>query len=234
MNRLSKNWIVEPIFDYEYKTYQALAYSTKAERSFDESKLFPYLSDLKRHIDLLRYYRSSVLGLESGIRTDLLGMDPETLELIYEKPASDEVSEFLKEILNFALDKFCPVYRRGLEEKDDLLRQIRISPVGLLKPDSWGGLIFIEKLHRTRVYRYNYRVIRRPHADEAYKDVKTRFIEELKTGMFPNYRNLKLEFLKSLDWEYELNAFLVETQTEIPTFETLIPVVKEHLIQISS
>jgi len=234
MARLSKNWIIEPIFDYEYKTYQALSYTSEAERSFDEGKLFPYLTDLRKHIDLLTAYQSSVIGLENEMRAELIGLDPSKPALIYENPMEDEVSEVLKEILNFALEKFHPLYRRGMEEKEEVLRHIRVSPIGLLNPDGWGGLLFLEKARRTRIYEYRYRFIRRPSLDEAYKDVKTNFIDELETGMFPNYRHLKLEYLKRVGKENELNTYLVETDTDIPTFETLMPVVKEHLIQLTA
>lgn len=232
MNQLSKNWIIEPVFDYEFKTYQALAYTTYAERSFDEKKLFPYLTDLKRHIDLLAGYKSTVLRLENGIRTELTGFDPDTFELLYQKPGEDEVSEFLKEIVTFALEKFSPVYLRGLEEKDEVVKNIRISPVGLLVPENYGGLLFFEKFRRTRIYEYGFRIVRRPIKGEVYKDVKTNFVDELDTGMFPNYRNLKLEYLKQMGKEQEINTYLIETDADIPTFETLMPVVKEHLISL--
>lgn len=234
MARLSTNWIIEPIFDYEYKTYQALSYTSQAHRHFDEGKLFPYLSDLRKHIDILTHYQSSVIGLENEIRTELIGLDPTKAALIYEKPPDDEVTDFLKEILSFALEKFYPVYRRGMEEKEEVIQRMRISPVGLLQPDGWGGLLFLEKSRTTRIYEYRYRFIRRPNRNEAYKDVQTNFIDELETGMFPDYRHLKLEYLKMMGLENELNTYLVETESEIPTFETLIPVVKEHLIQLAS
>lgn len=230
MTQLSKNWIIEPVFDYEYKTYQALEYSTFAERSFAERKLFPYLTDLKKHIDLLTYYRSSVLELENGIRTPLLGVHPETFELIYRRPNEDEVSEFLKEVISFALEKFMPVYEQGLSEKKQVNQNIRVSPVGLVLPDTPGGLLFLERYRKTRVYRFRFRMVRRAMKEEVYKDVKTDFVEELDTGMFPNYANLKLEYLKNMGQKQQMNTYLIETDADIPTFETVMPMVKEYLI----
>lgn len=232
MNQLSKNWIIEPVFDYEFKTYQALAYTSSAEKNFEKKKLFPYLIDIKQHIDRLAAFRDSVLKLENGIRTELLGADPETFELIYRTPSENEVSEFLREVISFALEKFNPVYQRGLEEKIEVANNISITPVGILLPETFGGLLFLERFRRTRIYEYRYRIVRRPLKEEVYKDVRTNFVDELDTGMFPNYRNMKLDYLKQMGKDQEMNTYLIETDMDLPTFETLMPVVKERLISL--
>lgn len=80
---------------------------------------------------------------------------------------------------------------------------------------------------KTRIYKYRYRFVRRPYESEAYKDVMTEFLDERTTGRFPNFRELKMQYRE----KNEINTYLIETETEIPVFETLLPVAKEFLLQ---
>jgi hypothetical protein len=227
MSRLSNDWLIEPIFDYEYKTYQVLAYTSQAEKRFEESMLFPYLPDIQRHLRRLNLYKQSVLNLESELRADLIGVDFKQLRLIREQLADGGVMGTLNDVLEFALEKLTYTYQLGLSEKESLLEQINIRPIGLLSPENTGGLILLNSSRKTRIYKYSYRFVRRPYESESYKDVMTEFLDERTTGRFPNFRELKMQYRE----KNQINTFLIETETEIPIFETLLPVAKEFLLQ---
>jgi hypothetical protein len=227
MSRLSNDWLIEPVFDYEYKTYQVLAYTSQAQKRFEESMLFPYLPDIQNHLRKLNLYKQSVLNLENELRTDLIGVDVKKLRLIRERLSDDGVISTLSDVLEFALEKLSSTYQLGISEKEQLIEKINIRPIGLLSPQRSGGLILLNSLKKTRIYKYEYRFVRRPYESEAYKDVMTQFIDERTTGRFPNFRELKMEYRKN----HEINTYLIETETEIPIFETLLPVAKEFLLQ---
>ena len=89
MRTLSNDWLIEPVFDYEYKTYQDLAYTSRAERRFEKSMLFPYLSDVELHLRKLSFYKKNVLALESELKTNLVGVNLKQLLLIREKLEDD-------------------------------------------------------------------------------------------------------------------------------------------------
>ena len=49
MATLSKNWITEKLIDFEYKKYLLLAYLQQVSGQFDETRLYPSLSELIEH-----------------------------------------------------------------------------------------------------------------------------------------------------------------------------------------
>ena len=53
---LSKNWITEHHLDSEYKRYVLLGYLKKVSEKFDQSLLYPHLSDLKDHYSFLQEF----------------------------------------------------------------------------------------------------------------------------------------------------------------------------------
>ncbi len=227
MSRLSNDWLIEPVFDYEYKTYQVLAYTSQAQQRFEESMLFPYLPDIQNHLRKLNLYKQSVLNLENELRTNLIGIDLKQQRLIRERLSDNGVMSTLNDVLEFALEKLSSTYQLGISEKENLMEQINIRPIGLLSPQSKGGLILLNSSKKTRIYKYTYRFVRRPYESESYKDVMTQFLDERDTGRFPNFRELKMEYRET----HEINTYLIETETEIPIFETLLPVAKEFLLQ---
>ncbi|MCH2214748.1 MAG: hypothetical protein MK086_06215 [Flavobacteriales bacterium] len=230
MGTLSDNWLIEPVFDYEYKTYQILAFTSKAENRFGRSMLFPYLSDVEVHLRRLRFYKKNVLNLESEIKTNLVGVNLKRLLLTRERLEDDGVIGTLNDVVEFAIERLSSTYHIGLLEKEMVKQRINISPVGLLSPNSQGGLILLRNNRKTRIYKYRYRFVRRPYKGEAYKDVMTEFLDERITGTFPNFQDLKMEYRDG----YQINTYLIEPETEIPVFETVLPVAKEFLLSNGS
>jgi len=227
MRTLSNDWLIEPVFDYEYKTYQVLAFTSRAEKRFEQSMLFPYLSDVELHLRKLNFYKKNVLDLESELKTNLVGVNLNQLLLIREKLQDNGVISTLKDVVEFAIEKLSITYQTGISEKESLKGQINISPVGLLSPNSRGGLILLRNKLKTRIYKYRYRFVRRPYENESYKDVMTEFIDERTTGLFPDYQEMKMEYRDGS----QINTYLVESESEIPVFETVLPVAKEFLLE---
>jgi len=227
MSRLNKDWLIEPVFDYEYKTYQVLAYTSQAEKHFKQAMLFPYLPDIQRHLRQLNFYKKSVLNLEEELRTELVGFDFSQLKLVREQLTDNGVISTLNDVLEFAIEKLSTTHQLGITEKQSLLEQINIRPIGILNPSSERGLLLLNCSRTTRIYKYTHRFVRRPFESEAYKDVRTEFLDERETGRFPNFRELKMQYR----CENEINTFLIETETEIPVFETLLPFAKEFLLK---
>jgi hypothetical protein len=227
MMELSKNWLVEPVFDYEYKSYQVLAYTSRAHKRFDSSMIFPYLADIHFHIKNLNSCREGMANLESEMKSDLVGIDVKKKVLIREGLQDDTVIQTLQDVAGFACDKLSESFRHGLEEKERIKELIQISPVGIIGPSNTGGLLFLSHNRLARIYKYQYRMIRRPHDLEVYKDVVTEFVGERSVGLLPNFQKLKMEYVSN----GEYNTYLVECKENIPVFETVIPLTKEYLLE---
>ncbi len=230
MFRLSESWYAEPIFDYEYKSYQLLAYAHEVSNCFSERKFYPYISDLGNHFARIQLFNQSKLLFEESIRRDIKDVDIEHLSIL-RAPVPDESGLLaeLNQILLFAEKQLSSTYNKGIEQLNQTQSQIQISPVGLVISHYRHGYLFFRRSRLTRVYSYTVRLVQRPFGDEVYKDVVTNFLSEINTGMLTNFGEIKWKLIRTD--KAAGNAFLIETNEELPQIETLLPLAKKHIIK---
>jgi len=169
--------------------------------------------------------------LQKNLRREVTRIDLDRLKLIRESiPEDTGVISELGEIVEFAIVHLLHHYRDGLQNLDELRTQVQISPLGIFSGVQDSGFLFFRKNTSTRIYSYHLRIIRRSVADEAYKDVQTTFIDEISTGMFTNFNDLKWDLIRSTRKPEITRAYLVETNSAFPQYETLLPLAKRYLI----
>ena len=96
MKKLSKEWITEGRIDFEYKKYILLAYLQHVSRNFNESRLYPFLSDLIEHYRNLKTLKESKTRAKNELPGSISRIDLENFRLEYEKIYTDD--EYLEEI----------------------------------------------------------------------------------------------------------------------------------------
>ena len=68
LNALSKNWFSDGWIDYEYKKYELLSYLQKIDKLFNQTKLYPYFSDLINHYQNISKY----IDLQKDFKKNLI------------------------------------------------------------------------------------------------------------------------------------------------------------------
>jgi len=234
MKQLSETWFVEPLFDYEYKTYEVMAYAKNMESQFSERKFFPYLDDVKRLLNNLDAYRAAKAEMGDSLRTDLLEVDLKRLKMIREAlPDNCGIMAELDGIVRFASHTLGNLYREGSAILDELLSDVEITPLGILASADNPGWLFFRKSRSVRIYSYHFRLVRRPFGNNSYKDVCTNYHSEITTGRFENLNAVKWELMNKSDIVSRAtpNVYLVETGLRLPQCETLLPIAKHFLIR---
>lgn len=232
MVKLRDTWLVEPIFDFEYKTYELKAYSRDLSKCFSEMKYYPYLPELERHMALIETYRTLKAEMEGRFRRELCKIDLKRLEMVRERlPQDSGVIAELDEIIDFAREHLMELYKNGRKSLDDAVEKVQISPLGIVSASTQKGFLLFRKSQTTRIYTYEMRLVRRPGISEKYKDVKSQYLTEISTGMFTNFNEIKWDLLKREKGQAAQNAFLVETNTELPQYETLLPLAKHYILE---
>ncbi|MEO1254782.1 MAG: hypothetical protein AAFY41_07855, partial [Bacteroidota bacterium] len=90
MERLKHDWLTDGLIDYEYKKYILLAYLKDIKKRFNQSELYPFMSDLVFHYrNLLKVKQSKELMYESFPET-LSKADFNKLQLTYNKIINDD------------------------------------------------------------------------------------------------------------------------------------------------
>jgi hypothetical protein len=178
----------------------------------------------------IQAFNESKLRFEDSLRRDIMDLDIVNLS-IHRDPLPDESGLLteINEILLFAQKQLSSTYNRGIEQLNETQNQIQISPVGLLVQQYRHGYLFFRRTRSTRVYSYTVRIIQRPYDGESYKDVVTNFLAEISTGMFTNFGEIKWKLIR--EDKSACNAYLIETNEELPQFETLLPIAKRHIIK---
>jgi len=232
MRNFDDSWLFKPLFDYEYKSYQVLAFEQFLNSNFQDSKLYPYKDQVDYLLRKLENFEARKADLKKDFPLNLKGMDLEKAEMIRERLSESDKIDELNSIMAFARKHLsrCSAEAKLLEAR--LSNEIQISPVGLINNNMSGGYLFFRRPRHTKVYAYEYRMIQRPV--QTHKDVKTTYINAEKTGLMTDYTDFKIKYVKSKKARYGINAYLVEINEEIPHFETVLPIVKNHLLSLET
>ena len=230
MKFADNSWLFKPLFEYEYKSYQIMAFEQFLQNKFEGMQLYPYLHSVNYFLKNISIFEKSELQIKENFPLSIKGIDLENEELIYQALASDHQLDEFHSILQLAKSKLFRCKAQGEELLQKASRNIQISPIGLVDSSMAGGYLFFRKLRETRVYSYEFRLIKTHN--ERYKEVKTVYLNQEKTSTYTDYTDIKIRYVKSKKAKYGINAYLVETNTEFPHFETVMPVVKDYLIRL--
>jgi len=228
---LNDNWFLEPVFDYEYKTYEVLGYTQYLNNHFSRWEFYPYIDKLMMRIAELSSYSQAKLSLEEKLERDIDAIDLKNKKIV-KRPVEDKkgVIAELQQIIQFADIHLNNCFKEAHSELERATREIEITRLGLSDSHEDHGLLLFKNLNQTRIYSYSLRMILRPGNTDLYKDVKTVFLDEVTTGMLTNFNDLKWDIIRNSRRVLGTNAFLVESNTHIPHFEMLLPMVKNYLI----
>jgi hypothetical protein len=72
---LSSDWILAPGIDLELKEYMLLGYLQRVHARFDQHKLYPYLDELRDHLERLRVLRQQRADLAGLLDREVIAID---------------------------------------------------------------------------------------------------------------------------------------------------------------
>lgn len=234
MVNLSDNWFLEPVFDFEFKSYQVLGYSQALNLHFSDLRFYPYIDDLALHLKRLHQYVNAKEQLEAELRTDVEDLDFENKKMIKKQvDDSNGLITEIQEILLFARKHFDSNFKYASVELAAAAKEIEIQQLGVSDLNLDRGILLFRRPTFTRIYSYNLRLVQRPGAIDEYKDLKTNYVQDVSTGIFTNFNEVKWKALKSSGSNSGSNAFLIETNYDLPHYELVMPLVKKHLINLT-
>ncbi len=90
MTKLHNDWLTEGIFDFEYKKYVLMAYLQHIDSEFNSNRLYPYLQELKLHLDSCQNLQANKNAIQGSFPKKLKGMDLSAAKLVYEDTLQDD------------------------------------------------------------------------------------------------------------------------------------------------
>ena len=232
---LPRDWIVAPAIDLELKQYVLLGYLQRVQERFREHKLYPYLHQLRDHLDELVELKRIKGELEAGTTRELLGVDPEGGVLQYAPLLAPEGPlAVINEVIGFALPELQSHWARGEALRRRLAERIHFSPVGLMPLDARDGYLFLRQGSEMRVYVYGTTLYPDTADERHYRRMHTRYVTTCSVGLLSPYERVKAELVRYRPELPNPAVFCFESEVDLPRIETFMPLAKQlvyHYIQ---
>ena len=105
MAELSKNWLTEKHIDFEYKKYLLLAYLQEVKKSFDSTKLYPWLAEIIQHYKEAIAVRDNKQNLQKHFPQKLSGINAGglTFENLID---DDDLMKEIEQVVEYAIPQF--------------------------------------------------------------------------------------------------------------------------------
>lgn len=232
METLQKDWITDGLIDFEYKKYILLAYLQDIKRNFNDSKLYPFLSDLVFHYQNLVSIKESKELLHESFPKTISKADFKKLKITYEKIVQDDqVMAEIEETLCYAIPLVKNTIEGGKELFEFVEQNLEISPIGLTPLYTNEGYIFlqIDKKSEVMIYRYQTSVF--TNSSEQYRSINTTFVSAVTKSISNTLENIKVNLAKQFAFLPNPASYLVHSKLHFPVSHTLLPVAKRMLIR---
>ncbi|MBP7167417.1 MAG: hypothetical protein KBB64_07140 [Bacteroidia bacterium] len=230
--KLSDNWITEQHIDFEYKKYLLLAYLQQVSEKFEETRLYPALSELVQHYRNVVSLRDQKKNLYDAFPEKLSQADFQHFKLVYEKLCNDD--QLMKEIENiiaFSIPQFEMHIAEGKKIYDLIESKLSIYPVGIVPLHTDAGYIFIRngEIPETTVYEYQITIF--DQSTERYRAIGIQFVTSFENTLRNTYENIKHDLL-----HYNRNlpnpaTYVIESPLTLPLEDTLLPLAKRSLVK---
>jgi hypothetical protein len=229
---LSETWFIEGYIDFELQKYRLLAYLKDVKNCFNETKLYPQLSDIVFHYNNLVAFRDNKKILQDHFPKKLDAVNRQKLELVYEHMLADnEVMQELEHIIQYALGEMKGAISEGADIYEFVEKKLQIEPVGIIPLYKNEGYIFIRYGSYAEVRIYNYTITLFEHKDARYKGIKMEYLDTRVKNLANSYEQIKLDIIRTFRALPNPAVYKVEFPLSIPFNETLLPVAKRVLVK---
>ena len=232
MNRLSENWITESHIDFEFKKYVLLAYLQHVSERFDETRLYPALSELVSHYRNVKSLKENKQAMFDSFPEKLSEADFSQFKLVYEKLIQDDkLMQEIESIIEFSLPQFEKYLKEGKKIYDFIESKISIFPVGIMPLLADAGYLMLKsgKNAETRIYEFQVTIFDQPN--ERYRGIYLNYVSSYEKALHNTYENIKRDlilFNKSLP---NPATYVIETDLVLPIDDTLLPLAKRTLVK---
>jgi hypothetical protein len=232
MQQLHHNWITEGLLDFEYKKYILLAYLQEVNKNFDQSKLYPFLSDLVSHYNNIISLKKKKQQVISQFPKKITKIDLQNFKLHYESIiADDEYMEIIEEITGYAIPLLKQHVQQGAELYEFVEDKISLFPIGVMPIHNSEGYLFIKTNPKKSIQVFEYTITIFESANEKYRGIKTQYLTAYKSSTANTFENIKFDLIKNIKKLPNPATYALESQFDFPLQETILPIAKRVLVK---
>ena len=228
--KLHTDWLTEGLIDFEYKKYVLLAYFKEVDKAYNQTYLYPFLSDIIDHYRRLNSFKDEKNAFEDAFPKELKKVDWNRFMIEYENML--ENSEHIKEIesiVEYALPKFEQYAQNGREIYDIIEDKIDIFPVGLISTYKDEGFVIMRSgMQDTQVFEYKVSLFE--SMESKFRTLKTNLIQTYQSTLTRTYEMIKKDILKERRDYSNPATYVIESPQQIPLEQTFIPIAKRRFM----
>ena len=230
--RLSDNWITTNHIDFEYKKYILLAYLQHVNDCFEETKLYPALSELVKHYRKLVALRDQKNSLYNSFPEKLNSADLQNFKLVYEKLSTDDrLMTELESIINFSIPQFEQHLAEGKKIYDFIESKLNIYPIGIVPLHTDAGYLLLKNGDKNETVVFEYQITIFDQPTERYRAIGVHYVNSFEKTLRNTYENIKGDLLR-----YNKNlpnpaTYVIESELTLPFEDTLLPLAKRTLVK---
>ncbi|HRO42687.1 MAG TPA: hypothetical protein PL009_07615 [Flavipsychrobacter sp.] len=223
---------MEGYVDFELQKYRLLAYLQEVNNCFNETKLYPQLSDIIFHFNNLIAFRDNKKFLQDQFPKRMDTVNIQKLEIMYEQMlADDEVMKELENITSFAAEQMKRTITNGTEIYEFIEQKTRLEPVGILPLYKNEGYLLLRYGQYAEVRAYGYTITLFEHKDAKYKGIRVQYVDSWPKSVVNTYESIKRDIIRTIPVLPNPAVYCVETELSVPFDETLLPIAKRMLVK---
>ena len=228
MKRLEKNWFVEGIMDFEYKTYVILDYIQYVNSKYKENKLFPTYPNLLTTYKSTLEFKQILDSFKKTITTKtLVGINWQEEKLVYEETKEDgfELTSEIELIIDYALPIFKKAISEGKRIYSTIDESISLDCVGIEPIYKKEGYLIIRSNKTFFTFKYNTCILK--DSGEFSLPIEIIPINSQKSTLSNNIEKIKNDL--TVKQGNNFIVFFSDVESDVPLHETAIQIIKRKL-----
>lgn len=230
MEKLSKEWFLEGLLDFEYKKYVLLAYLQHVSREFAEMRLYPSFADLIDHYNSLTFFRDQQRKLFDQFPKTISLEDFRKLKPVYTTLEEDPHLAEIESIVDYAIPEIKDSLKSGKEIYDYIEDQLTIEPIGLTPLYKNEGYILLRQESTTFVKAFEYKIVFFENVDANFHGIYLNYLDSYQVGIANTYESVKRTLVNTHKRLPNPATWLLYTLFPFPEEASLLPIAKRKML----
>lgn len=232
MAQLKKDWITDGLIDFEYKKYVLLAYLKHVEQNFEQTKLFPFLSELIDYYKDAKMLKDKKQSIQTEMPREISRLDLNKLEIIYKDlNENDDLLKDIEEIVDYALPTMQGTLSKGREIHEWVESELKIDPIGIIPMYKDEGYVMLEVGNSKLTDVFQYQIKKFIMFNEQMRGVYFKFVDRIARGIGDTFEQIKLRLIKDYKVLPNPATFVIHGELPLPMEETVIPMSKKLVLK---
>lgn len=229
--KLSSDWFVEGMLDFEYKKYVLLAYLQHVSREFAEMRLYPSFSDLIFHYKNLHFYQENKRKLLEKFPKRISEEEFKKLTRVFSDELDDDSQlKEIEQIVAYSLPIIQEHLSEGKEIYEFIDHQLLIEPIGITPLYKNEGYVLLQISQSKIVKAFEYRIVFFENVEANYHGISMKQVDSFRKSLVNTYEFMKLQLIRNHAKFPNPATYLLLARNELPEDSALLPVAKRKFL----